>query len=360
MRSGSQNTSGLYPLVLEPIFKYRIWGGRKLGKMLSKNLPASDPIGESWEISCREGDTNVIRNGELAGSTLADVFETSREALLGSSLAASGKFPLLTKFIDANDLLSVQVHPDQATAARISGAEAKTEAWYVIHADPGATLVKGLRPGVTKEVFADAILYDTVPTVLNSIPVASGDVIFVPAGCVHAMGKGLVICEIQQNSDTTFRVYDWGRVGPNGKPRQLHIEEALQAINFDDCSPDRLQPIEVEEGGNRRSYLAACPYFAMQLLALGAPTEESTGGRRFESLMVTGGGGIIRPPRGGDVPFSGGDSILIPGCLGDYAIVPSGGCTLLRVFVPEIEGEIRGKLRSSGISEDAIRGIVFE
>jgi mannose-6-phosphate isomerase len=360
MQSGSQSTSGLYPLVLEPIFKHRIWGGRKLGKMLAKNLPASDPIGESWELSCRDGDSNVIGNGELAGSTLADVFETSREALLGSSLSGSAKFPLLNKFIDANDLLSVQVHPDEAAAAQISGAEAKTEAWYVIHADPGATLVKGLRPGVTKEVFEDAILNDTVPTVLNSIPVASGDMIFVPAGCVHAMGRGLVICEIQQNSDTTFRVYDWGRFGPDGKPRQLHIEQALQSINFDDRSPDRLRPIEVTEGSNRRSYLAASPYFAMQLLVLEAPTEESTDAKRFESLMITSGGGIIQSRQGGEVPFSGGDSILIPGCLGDYAILPSGRCTLLRIFVPDIEVEILGTLRSRGISEDAIRGIVFE
>lgn len=360
MQSEKKSVSRLYPLVLEPIFKHRIWGGRKLAKMLAKELPPGEPIGESWETSCRSGDNNVIRNGELAGSTLDDVFLTDKEALLGSSLCDTAKFPLLNKFIDANDLLSVQVHPAETAAAGISGAEAKTEAWYVIHAEPGATLVKGLRPGITKEIFADAILNDTVPTVLNSIPVASGDMVFVPAGCVHAMGKGLVICEIQQNSDTTFRVYDWGRVGPDGKPRQLHIEQALHTINFEDISPDRVRAIELMEDGNRRSHLVACPYFAVQLLVLEAPTKESTGGKRFESLMITGGNGVIRTRQGSETPFSAGDSVLIPGCLGDYAITPSDQCVLLRIFVPDIETEIIRELGSKGISEEMIREIVFE
>lgn len=354
-----KRTYRLYPFVLEPIFKYRIWGGRRLETMLGKKLPAGEPIGESWETSCRGNDNNVIRNGELAGSTLADVFRTDKEALVGHSLSGPAKFPLLNKFIDANDLLSVQVHPDEKAAAGVGDAEAKTEAWYIMHADPGATLIKGLKPGTTKAAFEDAVRSDTVPALLNSIPVATGDMVFVPAGCVHAMGKGLVICEIQQNSDTTYRVYDWGRVDADGKPRQLHVEQALRAINFEDRSPDKVRPIEVAEGRNKRAYLVACPYFAMQTLTLEEPMEESTRGERFESLMIVSGSAVIRTEGADETGISAGDSALIPACLGEYTIVPSGRCEILKIFVPDMEGEIIQELGSKGIAEETIRAVVF-
>ncbi len=360
MESGEKTEFGLYPLVLDPIFKHRIWGGRRLAELLGKKLPAGEPIGESWESSCRAGDNSRIANGALAGSTIADALETHREALLGPALSRRKRFPLLNKFVDAHDLLSVQVHPDERVAAQFAGAEAKTEAWYVIHADPGASLVKGLRPGVTKESFADAVRNDTVPALLNSVPVSAGDMVYVPAGCVHAMGGGLVVCEIQENSDTTYRVYDWARVDADGKPRQLHVEQAMQAINFEDRSPDKVAPIEVAEGRNTRTYLIACPHFAMQKLALKEPSIESTGGRRFESLMVLDGSAAIRTRDGGETRIFAGDSALIPACLGDYTIAPSGGVKILRVFVPDIETEIVHKLASQGITEEAVGAIVFE
>lgn len=360
MQSAESQTSSLYPLVLEPIFKYRIWGGRRLGKLLGKKLPPDEPIGESWEASCRGEDNNVIRNGPLAGRTLADALGLDRESLLGSSLLAGPNFPLLNKFIDAHNLLSVQVHPDERAASKIAGAEAKTEAWYVMHADPGATLVKGLQPGVTREIFEEAILNDTVPTVLNSVPVSAGDMVFVPAGCVHAMGKGLVVCEIQQNSDTTYRVYDWGRVGADGKPRQLHIEQALTSINFDDRSPGKIIPVDVVEGGNRRAYLIACPYFAMQKLILTEPSAESTGGRRFESLMVVDGSAAIQAEGFEEIAVSVGDSILMPARVGEYEIAPADSCEVLRIFVPDIEEEIVRPLLSAGTSREMIDAIVFK
>jgi mannose-6-phosphate isomerase len=328
--------------------------------MLNKKLPPGEPIGETWETSCRDDDNNIIKNGDLAGKTLADILADQRERLIGPALIECSKFPLLNKFIDANDLLSVQVHPNEAAAAEFGNAEAKTEAWYVIHADPGASLIKGLRPGVTKEIFEEAVLNDTVPTVLNSMPVSPGDMIFVPAGCVHAMGKGLIICEIQQNSDTTYRVYDWGRVGSDGKPRQLHIEQALRAINFEDDSPDRIQSIEVAEGKNKRRCLVACPYFAMEALTLDEPSQESTHEKRFESLMILKGDAIIHSGKGQETAVSTGDSVLMPACVGDYRVVPSGTCQLLRVFVPDIEMEIVKTLRSKGVAEEAIQAVIFE
>ncbi|MBI5118986.1 class I mannose-6-phosphate isomerase [Candidatus Poribacteria bacterium] len=383
----SATPGSLYPLVLDPIFKYRIWGGRRLEQFLGKKLPPGEPIGESWEVSCRNNDNSIIRNGELAGSTLAHVFTSSKEALLGASFEKTMpgfqksrpdfagahnaaplqkaipegpvKFPLLNKFVDANELLSVQVHPDENSATRFAGAEAKTEAWYIIHADPGATLIKGLKPGVTAETFEEAIADNSVPRLLNTFSVSSGDMIFVPAGCVHAMGKGLLVCEIQQNSDTTFRVYDWGRVGADGKPRQLHIKQALQAMDFSKRSPNKVTPVEIAEGRNERAYLVACRHFAMERLKLEEPAHETTGGRKFDSLMVLSGRALIRPEQGDETEISTGDSSLIPACVGDYTIVPINRCTLLKVYVPDIEMDVMGRLRSNGILESAIRGIVF-
>lgn len=326
--------------------------------MFGKKLPANEPIGESWEVSCRDNDNNIIRNGEFAGKTLADVFKQNPVALVGPSFAGQSKFPLLNKFIDAHELLSVQVHPNEKTAPRFPGAEAKTEAWYIIYADPEATLVKGLKPGVTREAFKNAIGANTVPELLNSFPVSTGDIVFVPAGCVHAMGKDLVICEIQQNSDTTFRVYDWGRVGSDGKPRQLHVEQALEAINFNDRSPEKVRAIQVREGNNRRTYLLVCRYFAMQLLALEEPSRESTGGKRFDSLMVTGGNAVIRTKDGLQTRISTGDSALVPASVGDYQVSPKGHCEMMKIFVPDMKAEME-ELRARGVAEETIRRIAF-
>jgi mannose-6-phosphate isomerase len=184
--------------------------------------------------------------------------------------------------------------------------------------------------------------------------------VFVPAGCVHAMGKGLVVCEVQQNSDTTYRVYDWGRVGADGKPRQLHVEQALEAIDFDDRSPDKVAPVDVVEGENKRSYLVACPHFAMQMLTLKESSRESTGKRRFESLMALDGSAVIRTEGCEDTVISAGDSVLMPACIGEYEIAPADGCEILRIFVPDIEEEIAQPLLSAGASREAIDAIVFK
>ena len=353
----AQENQTLYPFVLEPIFKQRIWGGRRLEAMFAKRLPPTGPIGESWEISCRGQDNSVIRNGRFAGKTLRDMAERFPEQLLGS--AGSPHFPLLNKFIDANALLSVQVHPDEQSARRFPGAEAKTEAWYILHADPGATLVKGLRPGTTRERFCEAIRTDTVPSVLHTFPVFTGDTVFVPAGCVHAMGAGLVVCEIQENSDTTFRVYDWDRVGADGKPRQLHIEQAIEAIHFDDVSPEKVPPVETVQGGNRRELLVACRQFAAELLEIAAPVHDTTGGRRLDTYMMLEGAATIRGGSGSDVPLQVGDSAIIPASLGEYAIIPSGRCSVIRVFVPDIEADIASRLRAAGLTEDVFGETIF-
>lgn len=225
--------TGLYPLVFHPIFKPRVWGGRTLESLYRKPLPASEPIGESWEVADRPDDESVIANGPYAGRTLRWLMEHQAASVVGSaSAAAGGRFPLLCKILDAREKLSLQVHPPSSTLG-----DPKTEMWYIAQADPGAELYVGLKRGVTRERFERALHEGAVAECFHRIPVQSGDTMFLPSGRVHAIGSGLVIFEIQQNSDTTFRVFDWNRVGLDGRPRDLHVAESLQSIDFDDVEP---------------------------------------------------------------------------------------------------------------------------
>ena len=238
--------STLYPLIFQPRFKERVWGGRRLETIYGKPLPPNVPIGESWEISDRAGDESVVANGPLAGRTLRSLLEEQGSEILGAAAPTdTGRFPLLCKILDAREKLSLQVHPP----ARVSHlGEPKTEMWYIAHADPGAELFVGLRSGVTRAQFEDAIRCGTVASCVHRVAVKTGDAMFLPSGRVHAIGAGLVIFEIQQNSDTTFRVFDWNRVGLDGKPRALHVAESLESIDFSDVEPS-LAGAETTRGG---------------------------------------------------------------------------------------------------------------
>ncbi|MFO1476504.1 MAG: type I phosphomannose isomerase catalytic subunit [Verrucomicrobiota bacterium] len=226
-----------YPLTFEPIFKERIWGGRSLERLYRKALPPAVPIGESWEVSDRPGDASRITNGPLAGKDLRWLMENHSAALLGKAAPASGqRFPLLVKLLDAREKLSLQVHPPADKAASLGG-EPKTEMWYIADAQPDAELYVGLNPGVTRAEFEQKIRSGQVADCFHRVPVKAGDAMFLPSGRVHAIGAGLVIFEIQQNSDTTYRVFDWNRVGLDGKPRDLHVAESLASIDFNDFAP---------------------------------------------------------------------------------------------------------------------------
>ncbi len=226
----------LYPLTFQPIFKERVWGGRALEKLYGKKLPANVPIGESWEISDRPGDASVIANGPLAGKDLRWLMENHERELLGKAKSANGRFPLLIKILDAQEKLSLQVHPPAQKAAELKG-EPKTEAWYIADAAPGAELYVGLKRGATRAEFEEKIKTGAVAECFHRVPVNAGDTMFLPSGRVHAIGAGLVIFEIQQNSDTTYRVFDWNRVGLDKKPRELHVAESLASIDFEDFEP---------------------------------------------------------------------------------------------------------------------------
>jgi mannose-6-phosphate isomerase len=230
----------LHPITFTPIFKERVWGGRNIERLYGKPLPPDQVIGESWEITDRPEGVSVIANGPLAGKTLRWLMENHAAEILGADRAGVKSFPLLVKILDAQDKLSLQVHPPAALAAKLGG-EPKTEMWFIADATPTADLFVGLKRGVTRGEFERRIRDGSVAESFHRHAVTKGDVMFLPSGRVHAIGAGNVIFEIQQNSDTTYRVFDWNRVGLDGRPRDLHIQQSLDSIDFADFEPPLVQ-----------------------------------------------------------------------------------------------------------------------
>ena len=292
-----------YPLRTVPIFKPRLWGGRKLQKTFGKDLPPGAKIGESWELADLPHDKSTIANGEFAGQTIASLVERFGEAITGRKDFPK-PFPLLIKLLDAQDVLSVQVHPDPETCRRMGRGDPKTECWYIIDAEPGAVIYKGLRTGVTKEQFAGAIADGTTADLLAQIPVNPGECHFLPAGTAHAVGAGLLIAEIQTPSDTTYRVFDWNRVDDTGRARELHIEEALESIRFDFTGEAR--------AGATVGRLVDCPYFKVDRRHQSADGEVLLASGRMKTLVIITGGGTILSAEGQPVEFRAGDCVLIP------------------------------------------------
>ena len=319
----------LYPLLFHPRFKERVWGGRLLEQLYGKALPPDVPIGESWEISDRPGDESVIANGPLAGQTLHELMAArSLEVLGGAAPAAGNRFPILCKILDARDVLSVQVHPPERGGAQLG--ESKTEMWYIAAADPGAELHAGLRRGVTREGFEQAIRAGEVAGCLQRLPVRAGDSMFLPSGRVHAIGAGLVIYEIQQNSDTTFRVFDWNRPGLDGRPRELHIAESLASIDFDDVEPPLVPGASTVDGGFETRALARHATFNVDLVRAAEAAEQRLEPARFhiiatvEGEVVVGGGGqdaVVRP----------GQFCLVPAAVNDASLTARPGAVFLQV-----------------------------
>ncbi len=244
-----------YPMKSVPVFKQRIWGGQRLREVFGKELPPGEKVGESWEIADLPEGRSTIANGPFRGETLGSVVARYPQEIAGTKDFPKA-FPLLIKFLDAQDVLSVQVHPDAETCRRMGRGDPKTECWYVIRAEPGAVIYKGLKKGVTKEQFAKAIETQDVAPLLAVVPVQPGECHFIPAGTIHSLGAGLLIAEIQTPSDTTYRVFDWKRVDDSGKPRPLHIAEALESIHFD-LTPDKLPVTTCDT-------LVDCEYFKVE------------------------------------------------------------------------------------------------
>ncbi len=317
----------MYIMKLTAPCKDYIWGGTRLRDEYGK-ISDADKVAESWELSCHKDGKSVIANGEFAGMTLDEFIKQQGRDVLGSNCSRFEYFPVLIKLIDAKDDLSVQVHPDNEYALRVEGEYGKTEMWYVIDADEGAQLIYGFRNEISREEFARRINDNTLLEVTNNVPVHKGDVFFIKAGTLHAIGKGILIAEIQQNSNTTYRVYDHGRVGKDGKPRELHIEKACEVTEL--LPPDRPakpQGERQEKNGYSETLLASCEYFNVNKLDISTHAELNADKTSFNSLLVLDGSFDVD-----GTELKKGDSCFIPAGYGNYTVRGSGEVILTDII----------------------------
>ena len=314
----------LSPMKFIPLLKALPWGGRNLLKLLDKSLPEGSPYGESWEVVDLPNDQSVVEGGELDGLSLAELVQDHKDDLLGSVTLLMGRFPTLFKFIDAQDTLSVQVHPDEQACAELgNGARPKTEAWYILRAEPGAKLYIGMKPGIGSEQLQQALETGEVEKLLNAIEVKAGEFYFVPAGALHAIGAGIVLAEIQQSSDTTYRVFDWNRVGLDGKPRQLHVKQALSSIR-----PHLRGRIESDPPFSNRPGVR-CEFFSFELID--SPCAEPIQLERGRPQIVACIQGSCRLHRGSAqaLALSLGQTCLMPASCAGHVILDNESKNLL-------------------------------
>ena len=313
----------MYPIKLKPAFKDYLWGGTRLRDDFGKDCDF-DKIAESWELSCHKDGNSVVADGEFAGLTLAQYIEKEGKSVLGTNCEKFENFPILIKLIDAKDNLSVQVHPNNEYAQRVEGEYGKTEMWYVVDCDEGASLLYGFKHNITKEEFRERIENNTLLEVTNSVPVKKGDVFFIEAGTLHAIGKGILIAEIQQNSNTTYRIYDYGRVGADGKPRQLHIDKAVDVTNLCPAKPyPQSEPVDM--GGWTKKRLAKCEYFTVDVINVDTSAALEADKSSFVNILVLDGGCVLSSEGNDAVELKKGDSVFIPAGLGKFEL--TGKCS---------------------------------
>ncbi len=325
-------TPELYPFLLEPAYKDYIWGGSRIPSRFNRNQPEGI-YAESWELSDRPEGMSLVANGSLKGQSLSALISRFGKELLGYGIQSTS-FPLLVKLIDAKERLSIQVHPDDASAALGIG-EAKTETWHILDAPKGGQVFAGLKPGVTEANFLDALKAGKLEGTLQAIPVTAGDTIFIPGGRVHAICEGMLILEVQQNSNTTYRVYDWGRVDKAGKPRELHVEQALKVIHWSDNAPVKTTPRPIsEKPGARVTELVVSPYFLLEKLDISAPFFVRHDSASFHALFNEKDDFQILSESGTET-IPGGRTCLIPAKLNRYTLKPTGKqASVLRISVP--------------------------
>ena len=309
----------LYPLKLSPVAKSAIWGGQRLRHDWGKPSELA-VVAETWELTVREKENNIVQNGAFSGKKLADVLRFWGNEVIGAN-ATGDRFPLLVKFIDAADRLSVQVHPDDAFAAAFEQDMGKTEMWYIVDSDEGAELLMGLVPGATVADLADAVSKGDPEPLLQHIKVKKGDCFFIPAGMPHAIGKGILVAEIQQNCDLTYRLFDYNRRDKEGNLRELHIEKALRVVR--PFSTEEAAAIRFAKGAGDAELLVACPYFSVRHKIFDTPIELPVSEDSFHSLLFLSGSGQVEA-NGHTVPFAKGDSIFLPAGIGTYRISGQG------------------------------------
>lgn len=319
----------LYPLKFRPILKKRIWGGNKLVSSLNKRSKLKN-IGESWEISDVEGDASTVINGDLQGKTLKELLKQYKSFLVGSKnyQVYKDKFPLLIKYIDASQDLSIQLHPNNELAAKRHNSFGKTEMWYVMQAEKDSKLILGFKDKINKETYLNHLKNKTLPNILNFDSVKTGDTYFIDVGRVHAIGAGVLLAEIQQTSDITYRLYDWDRVDSEGNSRELHTDLALDAIDFD--IPDNYK-VEYKVTPNVSNKMVSCPYFTTNFINLSKSVKKTNNKDSFMIYLCVEGHAHIEVDNNSE-EIKMGESILIPAAIKNYTL-NSSDAKLLEVYV---------------------------
>lgn len=318
----------LYPLVFEPILQDRIWGGTKLKTVLGKDNLPTNTTGESWELSAVEGNVSIVKNGAWAGKPLTELLEKYPAEMLGSNVHEQfgTQFPLLFKFLDAREDLSIQVHPNDELAKKRHNSFGKTEMWYVMQADEGSRIIVGFKHKSSPEQYLEHLENKNLIEILNEVKAERGDVFFLETGTIHAIGAGIMIAEIQQTSDITYRIYDWDRVDANGKSRELHVEQALDAMNYNTTETQKYYSKAV----NTANTMVDCPYFTTNYLPLDGSTDVEKLGDSFTVYICTEGEFSIGS-QGEAYNFNKGDTVLVPAGIKAYRL--TGKATLLEIYI---------------------------
>jgi mannose-6-phosphate isomerase len=335
----------------------RIWGARSLAPIYPEKTNLPEPIGEAWLT----GPQCEIETGPLAGA-INQVWQKMPPEWRGTDFPSPPpeQFPLLAKFLFPIDQLSIQVHPGDAYAKKneAPGATGKTEMWHAVSADPGATLLLGLVPEVDRERFISAIKQGGLEAFFERLPVSTGDTFFVPPGTPHTIGAGVILCEVQQNSDLTYRLYDFHRVDSSGHPRQLHIEKSMAVIDFDHRNGRKVAPVTLPSpNGTKKSLLVACPYFAAERWDLSVPHQATSDPAHFELLVILSGRGIIQW-NGGSCSYRQGECRFIPANLGEFSVVPESPTSILCTYVPAII-TLRNDLSRLGVPNAELEQVLF-
>jgi mannose-6-phosphate isomerase len=348
----------LSPMRLEPVFSQRPWGSLSLAPQFPEKSGLAEPIGEAWMT----GNECRFANGPFVGQKLGEAWPRMPAEWSGTSIDRNADFPLLVKFLFTEDKLSVQVHPADEYAAQYeasAGGRGKTEMWYAVRASPGAEVLVGMKPHITAEDFRRAIADGTAEEALVRVPVDAGDAIFVPAGTAHSIGPGLLLCEIQQHSDITYRIYDYNRPDAAGRMRALHVDRALQVTRFGPQAGGKIEPVQIKCGAITKTYLAACPYFVTEKWEFASEIAEETAPAHFELLIFTEGRGSIVWHRQ-QASYRPTDVWVIPAALGTYRLKPEKRTSLLHTYPPRDTSEFASGLSAQGIPDSEIFRLIHK
>ena len=328
----------MHPLIFDPIYKPKLWGGTRIFDYFQRPRVGREPIGESWELADLEEDASRVAVGPARGRTLTELVDEWGPLLLGGAPLFEGRFPLLIKFLDARESLSVQVHPTEKVARRLGGSvRVKHEAWYVLDTEPGGAIYHGLEPGVSVESFREAMTTGRVEGVLRRVVVKPGDCYYLPSGTCHALGAGVLVAEVQTPSDVTYRTFDWGRVDPGtGRPRELHLDQAIECIDFDSPSPPPMQDrSHLAAGPATITQLVHCPSFIIEKVRVGEGAQYPVPQGEPVVWIILEGGGTIEMKKGQTpVPFTRGNVVLLPAGLTGVRARTTAPSQWLEVTVP--------------------------